>query len=111
MLSPNTKLDMKIDFNAEKLSFDHITAYEQLTKYDKDNAEEHFDSLAEHYEGAYLRAGYPDPQKCADFVDQLALQLKFKKDAKILDFACGPGLVGQALKEQGFTNIVGIDIS
>jgi len=30
---------------------------------------------------------------------------------KILDFACGPGLVGQSLKEKGFSNITGLEIS
>jgi len=57
------------------------------------------------YEGVYLRAGYPDPWKCAEFVDKLAHEMKLRKDAEILDFACGTGLVGQALNEKGFTNI------
>ena len=61
-----------LDFQQEKLNIQHISVFEQFTKYDKDRAEEHFDSLAQHYEGAYLRAGYPDPQKCAEYVDQLA---------------------------------------
>lgn len=32
-------------------------------------------------------------------------------DVKIIDFACGTGLIGQKLQEYGFTNITGIDIS
>ena len=32
-----------LDFQEEKLSFDHITVLEQFTKYDKERAEEHFD--------------------------------------------------------------------
>jgi len=112
MLSPKSfDLQKNIDFSEEKLNFDHITVLEQLTKYDKDYAEEHFDALADHYEGAYTRAGYPDPEKCAEYVDQLTRQFGFNKNAKILDFACGPGLTGQSLKERGFSNIIGIDIS
>lgn len=32
-------------------------------------------------------------------------------DVKIIDFACGTGLIGQKLQQHGFTNITGIDIS
>lgn len=32
-------------------------------------------------------------------------------DVKIVDFGCGTGLVGQYLKQHGFTSITGIDVS
>ena len=34
-----------------------------------------------------------------------------KEEIKIIDFACGSGLVGQALAEDGFHHITGVDIS
>lgn len=67
--------------------------------------------MAPNYEGALKRAGYPDPQKCADYVDKLAKHFGMTKNAKILDFACGTGLVGQCLKQHGFSNIIGLDVS
>ena len=50
-----------LDFNVAKLTGDHIKVMEKFAKYDKDEVEAHFDEVAENYEGAYLRAGYPDP--------------------------------------------------
>jgi len=60
----------------------------------------------------YLRAGYPDPEYVAKYVDKFAK--KSKKDyetCKILDLACGTGLVGRHLSKYGFKNIYGLDIS
>lgn len=34
-----------------------------------------------------------------------------KADTNIIDFACGSGLVGEALSKEGYKNITGIDIS
>ena len=34
-----------------------------------------------------------------------------KKSAKILDIGCGDGLVADSLKERGFSDMVGLDIS
>ena len=83
----------------------------KYAKYEKANVEAHFDEVAENYEGAYLRAGYPDPQYCADYVSKFAKNIGLSKDAPIVDFACGTGLVGQYLNEAGFTNITGFDVS
>ena len=84
---------------------------EKFAKYDKGRAEEHFDDVADNYEGAYLRAGYPDPQKCAEYVTRLAEELGLPNDTPIIDFACGTGLVGKHLNDEGFTNVTGIDVS
>jgi len=84
---------------------------EKFAKYEQGNAEKHFDEVASNYEGAYLRAGYPDPQKCAQYVSKLADDLGLPSDTPILDFACGTGLVGKYLNEEGFSNVTGIDIS
>jgi predicted TPR repeat methyltransferase len=47
-------------------------------------------------------------------VDLLAKQLQglgYSKDAQILDFGCGSGMVGEELNKQGYTNIDGVDLS
>jgi len=60
----------------------------------------------------YLRMGYPDPKYVANFAKRFADKSKMDvKTAKVLDFACGTGLVGQYLNEHGFRNILGCDIS
>lgn len=92
-------------------SKDHVREFERYNKFDKTKCAQHFDNAALNYEGVYLRAGYPDPWKCAEFVDELANEMGLGKKAEILDMACGTGLVGQALNEKGFTNIQGCDIS
>lgn len=84
---------------------------EKHTTFKKELAEAHFDEIADNYEGVYMRAGYPDPEKCADFVKMYAKKMQKKEDLKIIDFACGTGLIGKYLNAHGFKNIHGIDIS
>jgi len=68
--------------------------------------------LADNYDGVYARAGYPDPQKCSDFVLNHINENSLKKnDVSVLDFACGTGLVGQCLYKDGVKNLHGLDIS
>lgn len=56
--------------------------------------------------------GYPDPEYVAKHVDQIAQKNEMdKSEVKVVDFACGTGLVGQYLEEKDFTNITGLDIS
>ena len=75
----------------------------------QDNIGEHYDELSNHYEQVYLRAGYHDPLKCAELANE---QLSDKKEtAEIFDMGCGTGLVGQYMKEMGYTKIVGVDAS
>jgi len=58
----------------------------------------HFDKIALNYEGMYLKMGYPDPKYIASCVDKFTKKSGLKpQDAKIIDFACGTGLVGQYL--------------
>merc|ERR1711976_1062270 len=101
----------QLDFNTNHFSKDHIREFERFNKFDKARCAEHFDNAALNYEGVYLRAGYPDPWKCAEFVDEICQEFRIKKDAEILDMACGTGLVGQALSDKGFSRIHGCDIS
>ena len=55
----------------------------------------HFDKIALNYEGMYLKMGYSDPKYVANFVAKFAKKSgQNPEDAKIIDFACGTGLVG-----------------
>jgi predicted TPR repeat methyltransferase len=52
--------------------------------------------------------GHPDPKHCAKFARDL-----YPDGAKIMDFGCGTGLVGEELVKIGFNHkdISGIDAS
>ena len=84
---------------------------EELKKYehfDQDTIVEKYNELAEKYDQTLLDVvGYPDPSKICEALKQVGIA----KDAPILDFGCGTGLVGKNCKDEGFTNIVGIDAS
>ena len=84
----------QLDFNTNHFTKDHIKEFERFNKFDKARCAEHFDNAALNYEGVYLRAGYQDPWKCAQFVDELSEEMGLTKNAEILDIACGTGLVG-----------------
>lgn len=42
---------------------------ELYNKYEKAKVEQHFDRVSVNYDAIYKKAGYPDPEKCAEFVD------------------------------------------
>ena len=58
------------------------------------------------YDADVLGAGYLTPQRIA-----AALQPNVDPSTAILDFGCGTGLSGLALKEAGFQNVDGTDIT
>ena len=58
------------------------------------------------YDADVLGAGYLTPQRIAS-----TLHANVDADTAILDFGCGTGLSGIALKEAGFTHVDGTDIS
>ncbi|MEO0402171.1 MAG: methyltransferase domain-containing protein [Pseudomonadota bacterium] len=66
-----------------------------------------YDAWATSYEAEVAQNGYATPGRCADalraHVDDLT--------APILDFGCGTGLSGLALKLAGFGTLDGIDLS
>ena len=66
-----------------------------------------YDQWAASYEAEVGENGYATPARCA------AALAKFLGDmsAPILDFGCGTGLSGLALKLAGFTTIDGVDLS
>ncbi len=61
---------MSSALNSEEqaLSKELISEMEKYCKYEKANAREHYNNLADSYDGVYTRAGYPDPHKCAEQV-------------------------------------------
>ena len=87
---------------------------EKHANFNQGNIKEHYDSMCVNYEDIYLKAGFHDPKKCAELVNEcftIVEHKKEKKDLKILDMGCGTGLVGQYLHEFGFRGIVGLDAS
>jgi len=61
---------------------------------------------AKSYDADILGSGYATPSRIAGALGDVA-----PKDAKILDFGCGTGLSGQALRDAGFRRIDGTDIT
>jgi predicted TPR repeat methyltransferase len=61
---------------------------------------------AAHYDEDLAEAGYDTPRRIA-----AALKPYVQPSARILDFGCGTGLSGLALRQAGFTTIDGLDIS
>lgn len=66
-----------------------------------------YDAWAESYDSEILENGYATPKRCAEALAEQIDDL----DVPVLDFGCGTGLSGMALKSVGFTNIDGVDVS
>ena len=85
----------KLDFNTDTFGSAHVAEMEKFNKFDKEKVAQHYDNVATNYDGIYLRAGYPDPEKCADFVAAYTKQGGLSKGGvEVLDLGCGTGLVG-----------------
>ena len=74
---------------------------------DADSVRELYDDWAATYEAEIADNGYATPGRCAA---ALALHVT-DQSAPILDFGCGTGLSGLALKLAGFEAIDGVDVS
>lgn len=72
-----------------------------------DETRDLYDAWSASYEAEVAENGYATPGRCADALAQFLTD----KDAPILDFGCGTGLSGLALKLAGFTTIDGVDLS
>ena len=59
------------------------------------------------YDSEVYSNGYVKPQRCAKVLTQFSSDLK----TPLLDYGCGTGFSGEALKTEGFTTIQGCDIS
>jgi Predicted methyltransferase (contains TPR repeat) len=66
-----------------------------------------YDAWSASYDAEVSENGYATPSRCADALAQ-AIEDRSKP---ILDFGCGTGLSGLALRLSGFTTIDGIDLS
>lgn len=66
-----------------------------------------YDDWSKSYEDEVARNGYATPGRCA----QALADVLDDKEQPILDFGCGTGLSGLALKLHGFTRIDGVDLS
>lgn len=66
-----------------------------------------YDDWAASYEAEVAENGYATPGRCADALKSYVPDLA----APILDFGCGTGLSGLALKLAGFDTIDGVDLS
>ena len=73
-----------------------------------DSSRDIYDDWSQHYDDHLLTEfGYISPDVAAA---ELVRHLQ-QRDLEIIDFGCGTGLVGTALREQGFVNVDGVDIS
>jgi predicted TPR repeat methyltransferase len=99
-----------MDWNAERLTAEHVKLMERCNKYKSTDTKRHFDYIADNYEGLYKRAGWPDPEEVANLVKELSKGQNVS-ELRVLDLGCGTGLVGEYLSKQGFKHIVGLDIS
>ncbi len=72
-----------------------------------DETREIYDAWSKSYEDEVAQNGYVTPGRCADAL----VQVLTDKDSPILDFGCGTGLSGLALRAAGFTTLDGVDLS
>jgi len=88
---------------AEKQGFLH-NAYRVETI---DETRDFYSDWSKTYDQEITENGYVTPRRCAEALAQFAQD----KAVDVLDVGCGTGLSGVALKEVGFLNIDGSDLS
>lgn len=72
-----------------------------------DGVRDYYDKWAETYEAEVAQNAYATPGRCASALVATGVAL----ETPILDFACGTGLSGEALRDAGFIVIDGMDLS
>lgn len=100
--------EQQLRFDGE-LTEAHIQEMVKHGNFTQDNIADHYNELSKHYEEIYLRAGWHDPLKCAELAKQCVGDTA--ATSEVMDMGCGTGLVGQYLKERGFTKVTGVDAS
>ena len=78
---------------------------EVLALGDPHKSVEFFDNQAKVYDQTMSTLGFTDPAVIKDYFEESGIP----KDAPVLEFACGTGLVGEQLAKAGYNAIVGID--
>jgi predicted TPR repeat methyltransferase len=73
----------------------------------EEQTREIYDNWAASYEAEVAQNGYATPGRCAQALAKVTEDLT----APVLDFGCGTGLSGLALKLAGFSTIDGVDLS
>ena len=73
----------------------------------EDQTRDIYDKWAASYEAEVKENGYATPGRCARALKKVVPDLT----APLLDFGCGTGLSGLALRLAGFTTIDGVDLS
>lgn len=105
----------KLDFSipVSELTEEHKKEMEKHGNFSQDTIKEHYDELCTNYEDIYLKAGFHDPEQCANLVRDLFpdIGIEDKSKVQILDMGCGTGLVGKYLYDFGFKGITGVDAS
>ncbi|MCC1493621.1 class I SAM-dependent methyltransferase [Cognatishimia sp. F0-27] len=66
-----------------------------------------YDAWSTSYEAEVAENGYVTPGRCAEALASVVSDLT----APVLDFGCGTGLSGMALRLAGFTTVDGVDLS
>ena len=78
------------------------------------NINEMYDKLsAADYEQFLVKINFTEPFYVRDYVVKSSADggVDIAKDAEIMDFGCGTGIVGYLIKDHGYTNIYGLDAS
>ncbi|CAM9969725.1 MAG: methyltransferase type 11 [Mameliella sp.] len=73
----------------------------------EDETRDLYDAWAATYEQSVEGEGYATPKRCAEALHATLGQ----PDAPVLDFGCGTGLSGIALRLAGFSTLDGVDLS
>ena len=80
-----------MNFRGE-LTEEHKAEMLKHVNFTQDKIIDHYNDTCQNYEQIYLRAGYHDPQKCAELTAEV---LKDQEStSRVLDMGCGTGLVG-----------------
>ncbi|MEM7209997.1 MAG: methyltransferase domain-containing protein [Pseudomonadota bacterium] len=73
-----------------------------------DTSDDIYDRWATSYDDDLINEfGYNSPALCADVISERVSD----RNASVIDYGCGTGLVGAALSERGFKHIDGVDVS
>ena len=101
----------KLNFSGDDaMTEDHLKEIDKYKEFDHDAIAEQYNGLCTNYDEIFSKVGWPDPKRCADFVNELT-QEDAKTQISVLDLGCGTGLVGEYLSKMGFQNIDGVDAS